>query len=45
MEMFMKVCFASERKEARASEVRRADERDRLGVGTWWTTQATSMET
>jgi hypothetical protein len=26
--MFMKVCFTSERKEARASEVRRADERD-----------------
>jgi hypothetical protein len=42
MEKFVKVCFTSIRKEARASEVRKVVERDRLGVDSWWATQATS---
>jgi hypothetical protein len=45
MEKFVKVRFASEKKEVRASEVRKTVESDSVGVSIWWTTQATSTET
>jgi hypothetical protein len=44
MGKFVKVRFASVRKEARASVVRKIVERDLVGVGSWWATQASTME-
>jgi hypothetical protein len=45
MGKFVKVRFVSERKEVRASEVRKTVESDPVGVSIWWTTQAISTET
>jgi hypothetical protein len=44
MGKFMKTRFTSARKEARATKMRKAVERD-PAWSSWWATQATSMET
>jgi hypothetical protein len=44
MGKFVKVHFAFARKETRTSGVRKWLKETRLGVGSWWVTQATSME-